>query len=196
MADSQMKELRMTRALARSVAVLALAAALVMVAPTSPIGAQAPSAPASATLAGDLLKDWEAQKDTMIKLGDAMPPEKFSYKPTPELRTYAEQLMHVATSNVGLMRLLDPKATAPTLDAKASAKAEVLKALGDSFDFGTSMLKSQTSATLQETVQGPRFLGPSTRARVVYRTMAHTWDEYGAMTVYLRLNGIVPPASR
>ena len=186
----------MTRALARSVAVLALAAVLVMVAPTSPIGAQAPSAPASATLAGDLLKDWEAQKDTMMKLGDAMPPEKFSYKPTPELRTYAEQLMHVATSNVGLMRLLDPNTTAPTLDAKASAKAEVLKALGDSFDFGTSMLKSQTNATLQETVQGPRFLGPSTRARVVYRTMAHTWDEYGAMTVYLRLNGIVPPASR
>lgn len=187
----------MTPASVRTVTVLALVAALVGAAPASQmVVAQTPAAPAAATLVGDLLKDWEAQKDTMMKLGDAMPPEKFSYKPTQELRTYAEQLMHVATSNVGLMRLLDPKATAPTLDAKASAKADVLKALGDSFDFGTSILKAQTNATLQETVQGPRFLGPSTRARVVYRTMAHTWDEYGAMTVYLRLNGIVPPASR
>lgn len=102
----------------------------------------------------------------------------------------------MATSNVGLMRLLDPKAAAPALNDKAAAKADVLKALADSFDFGTSILKAQTNATLQETVQAPRFLGPSTRARVVYRTIAHTWDEYGAMTVYLRLNGIVPPASR
>ncbi|MBI3262188.1 MAG: DinB family protein [Acidobacteria bacterium] len=186
----------MTPASVRTVAVLALATALVMAAPSQMVGAQPPAAPAAATLAGDLLKDWEAQKDTMMKPGDAMPPEKFSYKPTQELRTYAEQLMHVATSNVGLMRLLDPKAAAPALNDKAAAKADVLKALADSFDFGTSILKAQTNATLQETVQAPRFLGPSTRARVVYRTIAHTWDEYGAMTVYLRLNGIVPPASR
>lgn len=157
---------------------------------------QAPAADAPATLPGDLLKDWEALKDTMLKLGDAMPPDKFGFKPTPEVRTFGEQLMHVAGANVNLVKLLDPKATAPTLPEKPTAKADVLKALGDSFDFGTAVLKAQTVGTLQETVQGPRFLGPSTRARIAYRTMGHTWDEYGVMTVYLRLNGIVPPASR
>jgi len=45
-------------------------------------------------------------------------------------------------------------------------------------------------------VQGPRFIGTATRARLVWVTIGHAWDEYGAMTVYLRLNGIVPPASR
>ena len=40
------------------------------------------------------------------------------------------------------------------------------------------------------------FLGPSTRARVVYFAMGHTWDTYGQMAVYLRLNGLVPPASQ
>ncbi len=157
---------------------------------------QAPAPGGTATLAGDLLKDWTELKDTMMKLGDAMPPDKFDFKPVKELRTYAEQLTHVAGANVGLMRLLDPKATAPTINAKATAKDEVLKALADSFDFGTTLLKAQTNASLQETVQGPRFLGASTRARIVYRTMEHTYDEYGVMTVYLRLNGIVPPASR
>jgi len=157
---------------------------------------QAPAATAPATLQGDLLKDWDALKDTMMKLGDAMPEEKFGFKPTPELRTFGEQLMHVATANVGLAKLIDPSATAPTLPDKPTAKADILKALAASFDFGAAALKAQTAASVAETVQGPRFLGPSTKARIAYRAMGHTWDEYGAMTVYLRLNGIVPPASR
>ncbi|MFN8061777.1 MAG: DinB family protein [Vicinamibacterales bacterium] len=156
--------------------------------------AQAPAAPA--TLQGDLLKDWEALKDTMMKIGDAMPPDKFGYKPTPEQRSFGEQLMHIATSNIGLMKVIDAKATAPTVNDKATAKADILKALGDSYDFGIAVLKAQTAASVTETVTGPRFLGPSTRARIAYRAMGHAWDEYGVMTTYLRLNGIVPPASR
>ena len=42
----------------------------------------------------------------------------------------------------------------------------------------------------------PPFLGPSTRARVVYGLLGHTWDIYGQMAVYLRLSGGVPPASQ
>jgi hypothetical protein len=182
----------------RRLSLVFVACAVVVAAPAASVVTRAagPAAQTDAvTLQGDLLKDWEALKDTMMQLGDAMPAEKFDFKPTPELRTFGEQLMHVAGSNVGLMKLLDPSATAPTLP-KATAKADVLKALAESFDFGTAALKKQTDATLQESVQGPRYLGPSTGARIVYRNMAHTWDEYGVMTVYLRLNGIVPPASR
>ncbi|MBI2835096.1 MAG: DinB family protein [Acidobacteria bacterium] len=162
----------------------------------SAAGVHGQTSGSTASLAGDLSKDWAALKDTMMKLADAIPDDKFGYRPTPELRTFAEQLMHVAGANVNFMKLLDPKAAAPTLPQKPTPKAEAMKALGDSFDFGATVLKGETDATLQETVQGPRFLGPSTRARIVYRTMGHTWDEYGVMTVYLRLNGIVPPASR
>src|SRR6476646_7897288 len=68
---------------------------------------------------------------------------------------------------------------AAAIPAKAATKEEALKALADSFDYGTTLLKAQTNATLGETVAGPSFLGPSTRARLVYRTMGHTWDEYG-----------------
>ena len=159
--------------------------------------AASPELPVSAdeALSADLRKDWEALKDTMMQLGDAMPPDKFTFKPTPELRTFGEQLMHVAGANVGLMGLLDPDVTAPTLP-EATEKVEALQALSDSFDFGSDILRGQTSASVQETIEGPGFLGPSTRARIVYRTMSHTWDEYGVMTVYLRLNHIVPPASR
>ena len=159
--------------------------------------AQTPAAGATSTLSADLVKDWEAQKDMLVKIADAMPEDKFGFKATPAERSYGEQIMHIATANVGLSKLIDSKATPPSFTAEgAKTKAEILKALSDSYDFGIAALKNQTDATLQETVQGPRFLGPSTRARIAYRTLGHSMDIYGQMAVYLRLNGIVPPASR
>ena len=152
--------------------------------------------PAGSGLAADLQKDWSALKDTMLKLGGAMPADKFSFKPKPELRTFAEQLTHVAGANLMFVRAIDPKVTPPTLNLKATEKDEVLKVLGESFDFGSAVLKDKTDAQLGAAVtDGPKFLGPATAARLAYRAMGHTWDEYGVMTVYLRLNDITPPAS-
>jgi uncharacterized damage-inducible protein DinB len=158
-------------------------------------GAMRPAAQ-SASIQSDLVKDWTNMKDTMMKIADAMPEDKFSYKPTPAQRSFGEQVMHVAGANVGIMKALGAKAAAPTIDQKATKKADILKALSDSFDYGIAALKEQTDQTIAETVQGPRFLGPSTRARIAWFVLGHAWDEYGAMTTYLRLNNIVPPASR
>ena len=150
----------------------------------------------SGSLAGDLTKDWTAQKDTMMAIADAMPEDTFSFKSTDAQRDYGEQILHVAGANVGLMRMLGAKAPAPAIDQTATSKAAVLKALSDSFDYGLAVLEEMNDTTLQETIQGPAFMGDGTRARFVYRTMMHTEDVYGQMVVYLRLNGIVPPASR
>jgi hypothetical protein len=133
----------------------------------------------------------------MMAIADAMPAEKFGYKPTPAQRSFGEQILHVAGANVMIMKMIDPSATAPAIDQKATSKTAILKALSDSYDFGEAALKSQTDQSAQQVVNdAPRYLGPSTRARLVYQTMIHAEDEYGAMTVYLRLNDIVPPASR
>jgi len=150
----------------------------------------------STTIKSDLLKDWTNMKETMAKIADAMPEDKFAYKPTPEQRSYGEQILHVAEANVGLMKALGGKATAPTIDKTATSKAAILKALADSYDYGAAVINEQTDQSIGEAVQGPRFIGTATRARLVWVTIGHAWDEYGAMTVYLRLNGIVPPASR
>jgi hypothetical protein len=177
---------------------IAFALALLLVpAPATQAASTPPAQASDVTLQADFLKDWEAQKSKLMKIAAAMPDDKFGFKPKPELRTWAEQLTHVAGAIVGTMRRLDSSVTAPTLPQTATAKADVLKALGDAFDFGTEILKKQTDATLVQGVQGPNYYGPglSTRARLVYRTMVHTEDEYGVMTVYLRLNGITPPAS-
>jgi len=157
------------------------------------------------TIPGELLKDWQAQKETMMKIADAMPAEKFSYKSTPAQRSYAEQILHVAGANVELLQMLGAKTKLPfdvvatdmaTFGLKMTDKAAVLKALSDSFDYGEAVMKELGPSSMTEVVQGPRWIGQATRAKMIWYTMGHTQDIYGQMAVYLRLNGIVPPASR
>lgn len=155
-----------------------------------------PAAAQNATLKAELLKDWLESKDLMMKITAEMPADKFGYKPTPPQRSYAEQVMHVATSNVSGIGTLRGKTPAPAINRTATAKADVLKALADSFDYGTAVINEQTEQSLLETIEAVRALGPSTRARAIYFLLGHTWDIYGQMVVYLRLNGGVPPASQ
>jgi uncharacterized damage-inducible protein DinB len=172
-------------------AVLALICAALVVSITRP-SAQ------SVSLQRDLLDDWASQKTTMLKISDAMPADKYGYKSTPAQRNFGEQVLHVAEANVIQMGRLGAKAAAPAINMKETAKSAILKALSDSFDYGTAVIGEQTDQTLLQPAGTSRFafFGPSTRARVAYFVIGHTWDIYGQMAVYLRLNGIVPPASQ
>ena len=165
--------------------------------PAAPQQSAAAPAPDSQVLT-QLRSDWQAQKDMMMKIADAMPENKFGYKSTPAQRTYGEQIMHVASSNVELLKLLAGNATAPGFTAEsAKTKAEILKALGDSYDYGTALLNELSEARVLDAVkESPSWLGPASHARVIWTLLAHSMDIYGQMAVYLRLNGIVPPASR
>ena len=159
-------------------------------------GADQAQAAGGATVRGDLIKDWERQKDALMGIADAMPEETFGYKSTPAQRSYGEQIMHVAMINVNLLNLVGGDAAPPSFTAEsATTKAEMLQALADSYDHGIALLNEQTDASINETIEAA-FLGPSTRARVFWFLLAHSMDIYGQMAVYLRLNDIVPPASR
>ena len=151
------------------------------------------------SLQDNALQDWTRLKETMMKIAAAMPEDKFGYRATAPERTWGEQILHVAEANIVQMGRLGAKAPAPPYNMKATAPAEILKTLEASFDFGTAALKEQTDQTMlaqAESTRFDRFMGPSTKARVVYYVIGHTWDIYGQMVVYLRLNGITPPASQ
>ncbi len=154
-----------------------------------------PAAAQTASLQAEMLKDWSDLKTTMMKIGNEMPAEGFAFKPTPPQQTYGERIVHIAQVNDRFLGALGAKATAPTLDAKATTKDAAMKALADSFDYGTAILREQTDQTMLQTVNAP-FIGPSTRARAFTFLIGHTWDIYGQLAVYLRLNGHVPPASQ
>ena len=151
----------------------------------------------SASIQAEMLKDWTSLKDTMDKISNEMPADKFNYKSTPPQRDYGEQIMHVAQVNLGILRAVGGKTPAPAIDMKATGKAATIKAMDDSFDYGIAILREQNDQTmLQGAAEPPRFLGPSSRARIFTFLIGHTWDIYGQMAVYLRLNGHVPPASQ
>ena len=157
----------------------------------SQAAAQAPS------IQTEMLQDWTNLKQTMNRIASEMPEDKFTFKATPPQRSYGEQIMHVATVNARFLGGVGAKATAATIDAKATGKAAVIKAMDDSFDYGIAILKEQTDQTMtQAAAMPPQFLGPSTRARMFTFLIGHTWDIYGQMAVYLRLNNLVPPASQ
>lgn len=148
------------------------------------------------TLKGDFLKDWAGQKDMLTKIAAAMPEDKYGFKATPAQRSFGEHVLHIAQINVMVLQTLGAKATAPQINMKATSKADVIRALGDSFDYGTAILNEQTDQTLAASIQGPPWMGPSTRVRLFAFLIGHTQDTYGQMVVYLRMNGLVPPASQ
>ena len=79
---------------------------------------------------------------------------------------------------------------------QATSKTMVLNALSAGYDYGIAVLGEFNDEQMLGTIQGPRYLGNVTRVRMAYFALSHAMDIYGQMVVYLRLNGVVPPASR
>jgi uncharacterized damage-inducible protein DinB len=155
-----------------------------------------PAAPACTTLSCDILSDWQRTTNQLIGIADRMPDDKWSYKSTPAQRTFGEQIMHIVQTDVRFIGALGGKTAAPTVDAKASAsKAESMAALRASFAYGEAVIKEFNDQQWLERING-LFMGPSVaRLRLVYFDIGHSQDIYGQLAVYLRLNGLVPPAS-
>jgi len=158
------------------------------------------AAPAAAlaqtgTLAGDLRADWEGQAEQIIGIADAMPAANWDYRPTEPQQTFGERVLHVAQVNMMLLGMLGSSVPAPAINMDVTSKDDVMQALRQSFDYGAQVVASFNQAQLLEAVDA-RFLGQSTRARIIAFSFAHNQDIYGQLAVYLRLNEIVPPASR
>ncbi|HEX2446476.1 MAG TPA: DinB family protein [Vicinamibacterales bacterium] len=160
-----------------------IALVLIVAAAARP-GAQTPD-----PIAGDLQKDWADQKARMTALADAMPEDKYGFKATEAQRTFGEQLHHLAEAHVRMFRALDASGKIPAPEvAAAKTKDEIVKALAAAYDYGQAVLAAQGS--LGESA------GTRSKARVVWAAMNNAMNHYGQCVVYLRLNGIVPPASR
>jgi uncharacterized damage-inducible protein DinB len=155
-----------------------------------------PAAPACTTLACDLQADWTRSAENFYNLVNAMPEDKFGFKPTPAQQSFAERVMHVATIDLNLFGALGGKTPAPAINGKASTKADVLAALTQWRAYGDATIKEFNDQQLLERVMPPGFMGPSaSRARLIAFELQHTQDIYGQLVVYVRLNGVTPPAS-
>jgi hypothetical protein len=144
-------------------------------------------------------------EDQFLSVAEAMPAEKYSYIPsTPGgkfdgVRSFAEQVKHVACGNFAFFNEIEGKAPPDGCEkggsAPASSKAELLKYLRDSFDYGNKVLATINEKNAMERVEG-RYGGPDTKLGMAVIAVWHIADHYGQVVYYLRLNGIVPPPTQ
>jgi hypothetical protein len=140
---------------------------------------------------------------SFLSLAEAMPPEKYAFKPTngefKNVRTFGEQVKHVACSNFGFFNEIEkkepPAGCGTGGPSKATTKAELVTYLRESFEYGQSVLRTMTPANALEPAGGP-YGGRSTRLGLTTLAVWHASDHYGQLVVYVRMNGIVPPASQ
>jgi uncharacterized damage-inducible protein DinB len=140
-----------------------------------------------------------------IPAAEAMPEDKFGFAPTngefKGARTYAQQIKHVAAVNYELAAaLLEQKPPVDIGDESGptsiTSKADIIKYLKDSFEYVHKALDTVNESNLAGTVRSPFGEGKVSRLGLVMSVTSHAFDHYGQMAVYLRMNGIVPPASR
>ena len=140
-----------------------------------------------------------------VPAAEAMPEDKFGFAPTngefKGVRTFAQQIKHVAAVNYELgAALLEQKPPVDTGDeagpASITSKADILKFLRDSFVYVHQAIATINEKNLAGTVKSPFGEGSVTRLGLAASVSSHGFDHYGQMVEYLRMNGIVPPASR
>lgn len=177
-----------------------------------PLLAQAPAAkpapaPAPApTFASSFDRNLSGVESEVVSALEAMPEEKFPFAPTngefKGVKTFAEQAKHIASVNVLIAAsLLEEK---PAMDGGAGengpeavkTKAEILKYVKDSYAYLHKAMGSLTEANVLGLVKSPFGPGQGTRLGFATIGISHGFDHYGQIAVYLRMNGIIPPASR
>lgn len=160
-------------------------------------GGRGPAVPAVTTLAGDVQADWARTRTLITGIAEEMPADKYDFKATPAEQSFGERVLHIATTDLFVLRALGGKTAPPMINTKATSKADILAALKQTYDYGEAVIKEFNDQQWIERVAPPPFMGPSaSRVRIVYFDMQHAEDIYGQLVVYLRLNGGVPPASQ
>jgi uncharacterized damage-inducible protein DinB len=142
-------------------------------------------------------------EQSLVSLADAMPAEKYDFKPTDgafkDARTFGEQLKHVACGNIAFFNEIEKKAPPDHCETggpnPAKTKAEIVAYLDESFTYAGGVLRRMTAANALDPAGGP-YGGQSTRLGLTTLAVWHASDHYGQLVVYLRMNGLVPPASQ
>jgi len=165
---------------------------------------QSPQSPP--TIASIVDREISTVEKQIVEAAEAMPEDKFNFSPEnlnipgseyKGVRTFAVQVKHVASSNYFIWSpLTGDKVPESIKDGNGPAdlktKADIIKFLKDSFALGHKAAATLTPENMLQTTGNSK----STRLRLAEFGVAHAYDHYGQMVEYLRMNGIVPPASR
>ena len=146
--------------------------------------------------AGQMVKDWERAKSYTKHYLEAMPEDGYAFKPSPEMRTFAEHMLHFTDANYelaplagGLKSPIAPGAASKSTD---KPKAATIKTVMAGYDFVIANIKNMKPGEMQDTIKVfDKYV--MTKATLLNKIFEHQTHHRGQTTVYFHLKGIKPP---
>lgn len=154
-------------------------------------------------LGGAIQRSFNVFSNYLVVAAEMMPESAYAFRPTPDVRNFGEQINHATGAHYSFCHQagLPPgiqKKTAPNLRT-VTAKADIVKALRDSITYCDAILAAATEPWLMGTAPdlggSSSGLIPAIRANAFMYGNVHTAEDYGTITTYIRLNGLVPPST-
>jgi uncharacterized damage-inducible protein DinB len=140
----------------------------------------------------EIKQSYNGIKNNLLKMAEKMPDENYAFKASPDIRTFGQLVGHVADAQMGTCSAVngEPKKLGAS---SMTSRGDLVAALKTSFDECDKAFDSLSDATASQTIKmGQR---EATKLGALARVVTHSNEEYGYMSVYLRLKGIVPPSS-
>jgi uncharacterized damage-inducible protein DinB len=133
-------------------------------------------------------------KADLIKAAEKMPEENYSFKPTPEVRSFGQIVGHVADAQYMFCSTVLVDGTKPPgIEKSKTSKADLVKALNDSFAYCDKAYDGMTDARATEMV---KFFGRDmAKLTILSINNGHDDEHYGNIVTYMRIKGLVPPSS-
>ena len=147
---------------------------------------------AAGSVAEELQKQWDFVRNTVLAVAAAIPEDKYDYRPTPEVRSFREQLTHIVDETLMYTSLAAGKKSDRNFPQTLQRKDEIRKALAEAYGNGDKLLAGFTDQQLLELVPG-RGGEPQTRMSLLVFNILDNMDHYGNLVVYMRVNRLVPP---
>lgn len=185
---------------------LVVAVGLLAFAVTAP--AQQKKAAAPPTIASVMNTQLGIVEHEFVSAAEAMPDDKYSFAPTngdfKGVRTFAQEVKHVATVNFAFYSAILGQTPPPGVSANEQmngpddiqTKEQIVKYLKDSFALGHKAFATITARNAVTPLPKPPIPFLNTRLALASFGCTHAFDHYGQMVEYLRMNGVVPPASK
>jgi uncharacterized damage-inducible protein DinB len=139
--------------------------------------------------------DYQGIRDYFIRAAEDMPEAGYAFKPSPGVRTFGQQIAHVADDQYNLCapaRGETRKAAYTAIESSLSRKADLVPALKQAFAYCDAAYDELTDASGAEATSNAQ----RTRFGMLNWNLWHTWEHYGNVVVYLRMKGLVPPTSQ
>lgn len=174
----------------------------------APARAQVSTSPPAPTVASVLEAQLSLLEGQFVAAAEAMPADLYAFVPTDGefsgARTFALQVKHAATASIIFYSTILERDLPPGVSIAGAAngpsdvrdKGQILKYLQDSFALGREALATLTPDNAVTPLAASPIPLMNTRLSLATWACAHAWNHYGQMVAYLRMNGIVPPASR